>query len=104
MRRWPPRSQEVRMTRTRRGALGICLALALGACGSDDDGAGGGPDGGGGSSGSAVQLLTFTGPISGSMLEAKTVCEKFAGAPARLVVTLNGKVGATDRVVRIIID
>jgi hypothetical protein len=91
------------MTRTRWGALAIGLGLGLGACGSDDDGGGGGPDGGG-SGGSAVQLLTFTGPISGSMTEAKAVCEKFASAPPRLVVTLNGKVGATDRVLRIIID
>ena len=81
------------------------VALQLGGCGDDGSDS---PDGGGGSGGSgggsAVQLLTFTGAIAGDMTEAATQCEKFSTAPARLEVTLNGKVGATDRRLKLTIQ
>ena len=98
------------MTRTRKLAVIAALSLQLGACGSDDgsnpDGGGGGTGGTGGNSGggSAVQLLTFTGPIAGNMTEATTQCEKFSAAPPRLEVTLTGKVGTTDRRLKITIQ
>jgi hypothetical protein len=82
-------------------ALG-CLAIQVAGCDSDD---GSNPDGGGGTGGggTAVQLLTVTGPIAGTMTEATTQCEKFINFPTRLEVTLNGKVGTTDRRLKIII-
>ena len=98
------------MTLTRwQAALAVlgCLVLQP-ACGSDDgsgntDGGGGG-GGGSGGGGTAVQLLTFTGPIAGDMIEATTQCERFTTAPPRLEVTLNGKVGAIDRRLKITIQ
>jgi hypothetical protein len=101
------------MTLTRsRAALAVlgCLVLQLAACSDDGngntDGGGTGGSGGGGSGGggTAVQLLTFTGPIAGDMIEATTQCERFSTAPPRLEVTLNGKVGATDRRLKITIQ
>lgn len=101
------------MTHTRRqAALAVfgCLALHLAACGSDDgngstDGGGAGGSGGGGSGGgTAVQLLSFTGPIAGDMIEATTQCERFGSPAPRLEVTLNGKVGATDRRLKLTIQ
>jgi hypothetical protein len=99
------------MTHTRwQVALAVlgCLALKLAACGDGGADGGGGTGGsggtGGGGGGSAVQLLTFTGPIAGDMTEATAVCEKFSTAPPRLEVTLNGKVGATSRRLKITIQ
>jgi hypothetical protein len=101
------------MTHTRRQvALAVVggLALHLAACGSDDgngstDGGGGGSGGGGsGGGGTAVQLLSFTGPIAGDMIEATTQCERFGSPAPRLEVTLNGKVGATDRRLKLTIQ
>ena len=97
------------MTRTR--CLAAFLMVILGgaaqlACESEDGG--GNPDGGGGGGsgggGSAVQLLTFTGPISGSMTEATTDCGKTTGPPAQLSVSLTGKVAGVDRRVKIVIN
>jgi hypothetical protein len=101
------------MTHTRwRATLALLGYLALQpACGSDDgnggtDGGGTGSGGSGGSGGGgiAVQLLSFTGPIAGDMLEAATQCERFGSPAPRLEVTLNGKVGATDRRLKITIQ
>ena len=91
------------MARTAVAAALGCLAIQVAGCDSDD---GSNPDGGGGTGGNggggtAVQLLTFTGPIAGTMTEATTQCEKFLNLPARLEVTLNGKVGTANRRVKI---
>jgi hypothetical protein len=86
--------------RTVLATLGSLAMLQVAAC--DDEG-GGGADGGTGG-GPAVQLLTFTGPIAGTMTEARAVCEKLGTAPARLEVTLDGKVGGTDRRLKITIQ
>ena len=101
------------MTHTRWQAALVTAALGclvqLSACDSDDgsnpDGGGGGSGGTGGNPGSTVvQLLTFTGPIAGNMTEATAQCERFSSPVGRLEVTLNGKVGATDRRLKITIQ